>query len=189
LGKNLVSFLYRCGWFYTFLKTVIRSRDSAYTARSAPRGSISHLCCLQPTGYVTCELPAGTLQPSAWMFTLPYAALGAVLPLMQQLLAACRLPRPEAAAALEVGLGAVQARLLSQASLRQVQLWARLVQAFVRSREDAAAFDTSRLADFSETILLDVPATQVLIARFPCRRLKGSHRQVLSRNASWLPRS
>ncbi len=36
-----------------------------------------------------------------------------------------------------------------------------VAQAFARGREDLVAFDTSRLADFSERLLLDTPAIQV----------------------------
>lgn len=42
-----------------------------------------------------------------------------------------------------------------------VELLVMCMQAFVRSREDAVQFDSSRLVDFSERILMDIPALQV----------------------------
>ncbi|KAF8059207.1 lvsF [Scenedesmus sp. PABB004] len=73
-------------------------------------------------------------KPSAWTFTLTYATLDAFMPLAQEQLVLSRLPATERLA---------------------------LLDAAVKAREDAAAFDTSRLVDFGEAVAWEGPAAQL----------------------------
>lgn len=72
---------------------------------------------------------------ASWRFSLAYAPVASILAPAQKLLALSKLPRWERDAA-----------LAAQAAARQ----------------DAMAFDTSRLGDFSERILCSLPAAQVV---------------------------
>ncbi|WIA38602.1 hypothetical protein OEZ86_001912 [Tetradesmus obliquus] len=73
-------------------------------------------------------------KPSSWVFSLTYAKLDSFMPLAQEQLVISRLPAAD--------------RL-------------QLQDAAVKAREDAAAFDTSRLVEFSERLLWEGPALQL----------------------------